>query len=288
MKTISILSGKGGVGKSSISASLAIILSKKNKIVMADCDVDAPNLALVLGLEKKDFQEWESISTNRRAVFDLDKCNSCKKCFHECYFEAIAWQNNKPKIKEMACEGCEVCKIVCPQGAIKMEDVYNAKIGHGLSKYGFKIAFSQLTVGESGSGKLVNKVKEKAMAIEKDADIMLIDSSAGIGCPVIASVSGSDYCVLLTEPSPSGFHDMQRALELVKHFQIPYGIIINKFDLSQDWCKKIEQFAKKEKAQIIAKIPYTRDFSKALVNMIPIVKLNKNIEKIFNKIDLKI
>jgi len=228
MKTITVLSGKGGVGKSSISASLSLLLSKRKKIITADCDVDASNLALVFGKREVDFLEWEAISTNQKAVFDLEKCISCQKCFDACYFSAIDWKDNKPKLKEFSCEGCEVCKMVCPVGAITMEDVYNAKIGYAETDYGFKVVSAQLSPGESGSGKLVSAVKRKANSLAKDADYLMVDSAAGVGCPVIASVTGSDYCILVAEPTPSSISDVSRALEVVKHFRIKAGLIINK------------------------------------------------------------
>jgi MinD superfamily P-loop ATPase len=284
MKRITILSGKGGVGKSSITASLAIALSKKYKIVLADCDVDAPNLALVFGKDEKDFLQWQNISTNQKAVFDLDKCISCQKCYDTCYFKAIDWRDDKPHLKEFSCEGCGMAEVVCPVGAIKLEDVKNAKIGYVESDYGFKIVSSQLKIGESGSGKLVTAVKNKAEKMSKDCEIILVDSAAGVGCPVIASVSGSDLCVLVVEPTPSSFCDMKKALEITKHFNIKSGIIINKYNLDEKNYKKIEEFAKSENIPVIEKIPYDKSFVKALVKMTPVVKINEKINKIFNHI----
>ena len=281
MKQISILSGKGGVGKSSIAASIGILLAKKYKIVLADCDVDAPNLGLVFGIEEKDFLEWENISTNEKAVFDLKKCVACKKCFDVCYFKAIAWVKNKPKLKKFSCEGCGACEIICPVGAIKLEKINNAKIRYAKTKYGFKLVSSQLNIGESGSGKLVNKVKEKARSISTDADIMLVDSAAGIGCPVIASVSGSDYAVLVVEPTPASLFDMKRALAIVNHFNINKGIIINKFDINKKYCKEIEEFARTQKIKIIGRLPYDKNFVKALVEMKPVIEIDGNIRGLF-------
>jgi len=285
MKTITVLSGKGGVGKSSIAASLAVVLSKKNKVVCADCDVDASNLSLVLGAEQK---EWKSISTNQKVVFDLEKCNSCRKCIDSCFFSAIKWVDNKPKLKEFSCEGCGVCKIVCPQDAIKEIDVENAKLGYSKTRYGFDVVSAQLNVGESGSGKIVSEVKKKAMNMTDKTDIILIDSAAGIGCPVIASVTGSDYAVVVTEPTPSGFSDMKRALEVVDHFRIPYGIVINKFDINTEYTKKIESFAKERDADILARILYDRAFVDALVNLTPVIIHKESLRPIFEEIVEKI
>ncbi len=282
MKTITILSGKGGVGKSSIAASLAIALSKKRKIICADCDVDASNLALVFGL--KDFKEWKPITTNEKAKIDYKKCNKCRKCVKACYFNAISLDKGKPIMKEFGCEGCGLCKIICPENAIKLYNVYNAKIGYGKTKYGFKVVAGQLKMGESGSGKIVAAVKELARTKSENAEIMIVDAAAGIGCPVIASVSGSSYVVAVTEPTPSGFSDLNRALQMVNFFNIPYGIIINKFDLNLKSTKEIEDYAKRKKIKILAKIPYDKSFTDALVNLTPIIIYNRKYERLFNGI----
>ena len=286
MKTITILSGKGGVGKSSITASLAVSISKERKIICADCDVDASNLSLVLGAEK--YEEWDDLSTNEKVVFDLDKCDSCRKCFDECYFRAIDWVNDKPKLKDFSCEGCGMCKLVCTQNAISVEKVNNAKIGYAKTRYGFDVVSAQLNPGESGSGKVVFEVRKKAKEICPDAEIMFIDSAAGIGCPVIASVSGSDYAVIVTEPTPTGFSDMKRALEIIEHFKIPFGIVINKFDLNEEYAGKIVAFAESNGLEILAKIPYDKKFSDALVELVPIVEYEKSYKKLFGELSKSI
>jgi len=292
MKTITILSGKGGVGKSSITASLAIAMSKSRKIICADCDVDASNLALVFGISEDSFEEWDLLSTNQKAEFDLEKCNSCRQCVETCYFNAISWVDNKPKLKEFGCEGCKACKIVCPKDAIRLVDVFNAKIGYSKTKYGFTVVSAQLTMGESGSGKVVSEVKKKATLLagnsENSTEIMLVDSAAGIGCPVIASVAGSDFVIIVTEPTVSGFSDMKRALEVVNHFQIPCEIIINKFDINMDQTEKTERFAKENGIEILSRIPYDKAFSEALVNMTPIAVHEKKYEKLFDDLSEKL
>ncbi|MBN2111723.1 4Fe-4S binding protein, partial [Candidatus Woesearchaeota archaeon] len=192
MKSIVILSGKGGVGKSSIAASLAVAFSKYSKIVCADCDVDASNLSLLFGLGTDKYAEWKAISTNQAAVIDEKKCIRCGKCVSACYFKAIIKSSSGPKANKFGCEGCGVCELVCPAGAIKLEKIENAFIGHAKTKNGFLIASAQLLPGNSGSGKVVFEVKNKAREIMPSAGLMIIDAAAGIGCPVIASVTGND------------------------------------------------------------------------------------------------
>jgi len=285
MKSITILSGKGGVGKSSITASLAVALSTNYKIICADCDVDASNLALVLGANTQ--KEWNDLSTNEKIKFNYEKCNLCKKCYDKCHFNSIKWKE-KPELKEFSCEGCGLCELICPQKAITLEKINNAKIGYSNSKYEFKVVSAQLNVGASGSGKVVFEVRKKAKELATDSEIMLIDSSAGVGCPVIASITGTDYAIIVTEPTPSGFSDMRKAIEVVNHFRIPYGIIINKFDINLDHTNKIKSFAKENGVKILAKLRYDKKFVESLVNLIPIVDFDKKYKSIFDDIIKKL
>jgi MinD superfamily P-loop ATPase len=288
MKTITILSGKGGVGKSSITASLAVSLSRHKKIVCADCDVDASNLALVFGIDAASYEEWTPLSIKQKAQFDHEKCTSCGKCAEHCYFNAIELEGGKPRLKEFNCEGCGVCVMVCPADAITMKEVQNANIGYATTPHGFTVVSAQLDIGASGSGMVVSAVKRKAASLAGDADIMLVDSAAGIGCPVIASVTGSDYVVVVAEPTPPGVADMKRVLEVVKHFRIPYGFIINKHDMNKTLTKDIEGFAKRNAAQVLARIPYDKAFTEALVNMTPLVEHSKKYAPLFEELAKKV
>jgi len=288
MKTITILSGKGGTGKTTMSSNLAVLLAKQKRIIAADCDADAPNLALALGVKEEDFSFWKEVETNEKAVFDEKKCNGCKKCFKVCNFGAIKWDDkkNKPIFNSLLCEGCGACQLVCPKNAIKLVKVKNGKIGQIKTKYGFELVSGQLKVGATGSGKVVSLIKEKAkkLAEKNKAEIMLLDSAAGVGCPVIASIQGSDFVVAVTEPTPSALNDLKRALKTVEIFRIPYGIVINKYDLNKDFSKKIENFAEKYKIPVLGKIPYDKEFVKALVKMNPVVEINPEYKKVFKEI----
>jgi len=290
MKTITILSGKGGVGKSSLTASLAVLLAKHKKIIAVDCDVDAPNLALVLGVKK--FKTKEKIQTIEKARVIAKTCPECQDKIDICLFDAITWdeKNKKPVINKFLCEGCGACLLAFPKGTVKLEKVKNAYINTAKTKYGFPIVSGQLKIGESGSGKTVTAVKQKAekLAEKQKAQILFVDSSPGIGCPVVASIQGSDYIVAITEPTPSALNDLKRVLQVVEHFRIPYGIIINKWDINKEFTKKIEYFAKKYNIQILGKLPYDRAFVDALVNLEPIIVYDKNYQSLFSKILEKI
>jgi MinD superfamily P-loop ATPase len=288
MKSIIVLSGKGGVGKSSITASLAVSFAKTQKIVCADCDVDGSNLAILFSILPNDYKRWTSLSTNQIAEINKNKCIGCKKCVDFCYFNALEFKDNHPQLKEFSCEGCGVCELICPVKEITLKNIDNAYIGESETNYNFKISSAQLLPGNSGSGKVVYSVKENAKKISKDAEILIIDSAAGIGCPVIASVTGCDYAVIVTEPTPSGYEDMLRALEIINHFKIKKGIIINKYDINKDYYKKIENYAKENKIQILEKIPFDKKFVEAMVNMTPLVIYEKKYEIIFDNIKNKI
>jgi len=287
MKRITILSGKGGTGKSTVTSSLAVLLSKTKKIIAVDCDVDAPNLGLCLG-EKDSNYEWESVKTGYKAELIKEKCIGCGKCRNICKFNAISWdkKKNQPVFNKLLCEGCGACELICPVNAIKLVKVKNGRIGKVKSKYGFNIISGQLKMGESGSGQIVLFIKTEAeqLAHEQDMDIMLVDSAAGIGCPVIASINGSDYVIAVTEPTPSALSDLKKGLEIVKHFKIPHGLIINKFDINKEFSKKIEKFVKENNIPLLGKIPYDKEFVTALVNLTPAIVWNKKTEPIFTKI----
>ncbi|HDI02987.1 MAG TPA: P-loop ATPase [Candidatus Pacearchaeota archaeon] len=290
MKIITVVSGKGGTGKTSITASLAVMLSRKNKIVAVDCDVDAPNLALALGLER--FSQKKKISTSEKAKLvsmkGLSK-EACKKLVGICNFGAISFDGKNLTIDKFLCEGCGACSLLYPKN-IKLVKVMNGNIMVGKTSYGFYLVSGQLEIGESGSGKIVTEVKNKAfkLANKEKADIMLVDSAAGIGCPVIASLQGSDFVVAVTEPTPSAFNDLKRAIAITQHFMIPYGLIINKYDINKDFAKEIEEFARKNRIPVLGKIKYDKAFVTALTELKPIVVYKKSYAFIFEKILRKI
>jgi MinD superfamily P-loop ATPase len=276
------------VCKSTLTSSLAVLLGKENKIVAVDCDVDAPNLGLLLGLKKEDYDSWEYVQVIEKAQLNKAKCKSLKDCVNTCKFGAISWDEdeNMPYINDFLCVGCGACVVACPEDAIEFKPVKNAKIGVGETDYGFPIVSGQLMIGESGSGRVVDAVKNRAFQIAEEiqADYVIVDSAAGIGCPVIASVRGSDYVIMVTEPTPVAFSDFKRALEMVKFFAIPHAMVINRWDINPKFTKELENFSKREKIPLIGKIPYDKRFVEALVNLQPAVVYESDFEMIFNKI----
>ena len=282
---IVIASGKGGVGKSMIASSLAILFTKKDrKIVAIDCDVDAPNLAIWLG----GISSWDAqkkVSTIEKPIIDLNKCNGCGLCVKNCQFHALSLENNQAKLNHFLCEGCGVCKIVCPQKAIEMKKVDNAQINiKNKTKYNFPLISAQLFPGESGSGKIVAEAKKEAEKF--DYDIMVIDSAPGTGCPVNAALFDANFAILVTEPTPSAFSDLEKILAVIDHFRIPYRLIINKWDIDPKFGQKVE---KTFSGRILGKISYDQKIFKAISNLTPIMetslKAKEEIVQIFEKFE---
>ncbi|RLI98254.1 MAG: hypothetical protein DRP00_02335 [Candidatus Aenigmatarchaeota archaeon] len=276
---IVVASGKGGVGKSMLASSLAILFSKTKKVVACDCDVDAPNLGLWLGV--KAYEKVEKTSTSEKArIVNQKACD--EKILEICRFRAIEKRDGEYFINPFLCEGCGVCKIFYPK-AVEIEPVENAEIRIAKTRFGFPLISAQLYPGETGSGKIVQALRKRAEEFEHE--LMILDAAAGIGCPVIASLVDCDYAILVAEPTPSGFSDLKRVLEIVSHFKLPYGIVINKWDINPELSNKIEEWAKEK---LLGKISYDRRVIDCIVNLKPVVevesKAKSEIEKIFEKL----
>lgn len=283
MVKIVVASGKGGVGKSMLASSLALLFSEKKKVGACDCDVDAPNLGLWLGIT--DYDEKKRISTSEKAKV-IDQNNLDDRILEICKFHAIKKVDEKYVINPFLCEGCGVCKILYPK-SIGIKPIKNGELRFKKTKFGFPLFFGQLYPGEAGSGKIVEQLKKKA---EKcDYDVIILDAAAGIGCPVIASVRGCDYAILITEPTPSGFSDLKRILEVVNHFSIPYGIVINKWDINPTLSEEIEKWAGKK---FLGKIRYDKKVIDAIVNLKPVIEIDSKvvneIKNIYKKIEASV
>jgi len=279
---IAIVSGKGGVGKSMLTSSLVMFFSQKKKVVAVDCDVDAPNLHLWLGEDEK-WDETKKVSVSEKPIIDFKKCIGCGQCVEICAFDALKLRKGKPALNQFFCEGCGACEVVCPVKAITMKKVKNAEIRVKKNVYGFPLISAQLYPGETGSGKIVDQIKEKAEGFKHE--LMVLDSPAGIGCPVIATLNGTDFAILISEPTPSGFSDMKRVLTVVNHFKIPYGVVINKWDINPEQSSEIEKWAKNK---LLGKVSYDKQIFRAISDLKPIIKTNlavkKEIKEIYTKL----
>lgn len=276
-----VASGKGGTGKSMIASSLSLLFSEIRKVVACDCDVDAPNLGLWLGVEAYDSRE--KISVSEKATINPDKCINCGRCFEACRFEAIE-KGEKYYVNPLTCEGCGVCKLVCPVDAVELEPVMNGEIRVKETSWGFPLVSGQVYPGATGSGKIVQRLRSKAE--EFDNELMILDAAAGIGCPVIASVTNCDFAVLVTEPTPSGFSDLHRIIKIVNHFQIPFGLIINKYNINHGLSKEIED---RFSTHMLGKISYDRRVIDSIVNLKPVItsksKVTDEIKAIFKRLE---
>lgn len=279
---IAVTGGKGGTGKSMMATSLAVEFAKNNKTALLDVDVECPNDHLLLSVKRKRFIKiYQPIPK-----WDFDKCIKCGKCAAVCKQGAIVFVKNKyPAFVKDICIGCKACIVACPQNAISETKKEIGTIYTGKN-YNVDLISGELKLGELASGEVVAEVRRHAEKINKKikAEVTLIDSAAGIGCPVIASLVGTDYIVAVTEPTPSALHDLKRVLYLADHFQIKHGIVINKYDLAKNFCLKIEKFAKENNIAIIGKIPYKKDFVDSTIKMKPVTEINSNYQKLFQEI----
>lgn len=263
MKEIIVLSGKGGTGKTSIAGSLAVLANNK---VIADCDVDAADLHLLLKpviREKNDF--WGG----QTALINEDKCVRCGLCQEVCRFNAI----KDFKVNPLSCEGCGFCARACRVEAITMKENIAGQCFVSDTKYG-TLVHARLGIAQENSGKLVALVRHKAreLAEKQDAEYIICDGPPGIGCPVISSLSGTSLALLVTEPTLSGIHDLERVLDTCRHFGVPAVVCINKYDLNEDNRHKIEEHCDEKGIDVIARIPYDKAVTGAIIKGIPVVE----------------
>lgn len=280
MKEIVVASGKGGVGKTTVAASLAVFLAKTGtKIVAADADVDAPDLLLALG-GGRTISSTE-IEASEKATIDESKCTGCGDCVSACPFGAIVMDNHRPTVVRLMCEGCGVCKVVCPVDAVEVKKAVTGTLKIEDTKYGFPSVTGYLRPGEHNSGYLVASVKNSGRKTAEDlgAKALVVDAAPGIGCPVIASITGASYVIAVTEPTPAAKRDLERLVKVIKHFGVPVGVVINKANLSDDFRGVLEDWVKHELGyQILGEIPIDYEVVKALVKMVPVTEFNPNAE----------
>jgi MinD superfamily P-loop ATPase len=258
MKQLTIISGKGGTGKTSITAAFA---SLAENTVFADCDVDAADLHLILKPKIKKTIGFHGLNI---AHIDKDRCIDCKKCYEYCKFDAIDEEINL--IKE-SCEGCGVCEYVCPVDAITMKERDSGFSYISDTRFG-PMSHAVLKTAEEASGKLVTVVRNnaKTLAEEKKKDLVIIDGPPGIGCPVIASLTGVDMVLIVTEPTLSAIHDLERILGVAHHFNIPAIVCINKYDINKDNTEKIENYCKGNNIDVVGRLPYDNIVTDAMIH----------------------
>ncbi len=282
MKEIVVISGKGGTGKTSLLASFAALAERA---VTADCDVDAADLHLVLA---PSIERATEFSGGKLARIDPERCTACGVCEEHCRYGAIhrrgavqASSESVPPehyvyaVDGFACDGCGVCEYVCPAGAVIFADEVNGEWFVSRTRFG-PMVHARLRPGAENSGKLVTVVRNEARRIaeEQGYDLLLIDGSPGIGCPVIASLTGADLVLVVTEPTGSGIHDLERVIELTRHFDIPAVVAVNKADINEEMANAISEYAKNEGITMAGEIRYDTDVTRAQMEGRSVVEIS--------------
>ena len=285
MREIIIISGKGGTGKTSLTGAFAHLASNK---VLCDLDVDAPDLHLLLQPAKDRLEEFYS---GNEAKIDGGKCDGCGLCETMCQFGAIRGNGAGFAVDPVRCEGCKVCVAFCPAGAIGFPEKHCGQWYVSSTRFG-PLVHAQLFPGAENSGRLVMVLKQQARQLAKarGADLVLCDGAPGIGCPVISSLSGAHLAVAVTEPTPSGRHDLERVAALCRHFQTAFGVIINKYDLNSDETARIEAFCHNESYPVLARLPHDPLVTKAMVQGLVVTELaesdfSRELEQAWRRIE---
>jgi|AntRauTorcE11898_2_1112593.scaffolds.fasta_scaffold00570_10 MinD superfamily P-loop ATPase len=286
MQQITIISGKGGTGKTSFTSAFA---SLARKAVFADCDVDAADLYLTLQPENVTEEVFPGSYTAR---IDPGVCTQCGICREHCRFDAITEKENLFVVSPFSCEGCGFCKLVCPEEAISMEQSNKSRWLVGETRFG-PMVYATLGVAEDLSGKLVTLVRDKARALAKEhhKNLIIADGPPGVGCPVIASITGADKVVVITEPTLSGIHDLKRVVELADGFGTKISVVINKHDINPEMAKEIESFCRQNNLMLAGMIPFDAMMVEAMVNQKTITEyapgsdLAEELKRIWTRIE---
>lgn len=276
-----VLSGKGGAGKTSVAASIAVLL--KDSVVAADCDVDAGNLHLLLHPK---VAETDDFMSGAVAVVHQESCTGCGKCIEHCAFDAITMSDeNKAFVRETYCEGCRFCATVCPEKCITMETHHAGHLFKGEGSQ-MPVVWAELKGGEDNSGKLVAVVKKEARELAKshNREIIIIDGPPGIGCPVTSSLSGAGVVLMVMESTVSGYHDVLRIYDLLLHFKLQGFLLINKSDLNEEITATAKEWAKKSGIPVVAEIPYSSLMREAVMKGVPPVEMGGDIAEEFEKV----
>jgi MinD superfamily P-loop ATPase len=270
LREVVVISGKGGTGKTCLTAAFAHLAVKP---VICDLDVDAPDLHLLLHPQNLTTQEFVS---GHKAVI-TGRCDSCGQCIDWCHFGAIGSQRPHPTVNPLKCEGCKVCVALCPRDAIDFPDKQCGRWHLADTRFGPMI-HAQLFPGEENSGRLVTLLKNKARALaeQRQLNLILADGPPGIGCPVISSLAGANLVVVVTEPTPSGIHDLKRVIDLCDHFRLPAGVVINKWNLNSDLSRQIKTFCTQTGITFLGELPYDPAIVEAMVRGQTITEYQSN------------
>ncbi|MCD6550907.1 ATP-binding protein [Thermotoga sp.] len=262
MIQVAIVSGKGGTGKTTLSAALNLLFEDN---VIADCDVDAPNLHLIFQPIKQRSYDYYG---GKKAVIDYSKCTSCGVCEKFCRFDAVRRDGDKIVIDPFACEGCGVCVLKCPFEAVKLVESKAGEYYESLASVAQRpMVHAKLKAGEETSGGLVAEVRKTALKFEESGkQLVIIDGAPGIGCPATSSIVGVSYVVIVTEPTVSGLHDLQRIVETVRHYRRNFGVVINKSTINPEKRDEILRYAEKEGIVILGEIPFDPTVNTATIN----------------------
>ncbi len=285
MKELVVISGKGGTGKTSLAASFAVLADRP---VIADCDVDAADLHLVLSPRVKERHEFRS---GHKAVIRQDDCTGCGDCLTHCRFGAVVQHPAAYTVDPFACEGCGVCVWFCPEKAIDFPERLSGEWMVSETRCG-PMVHARLGVAAENSGKLVSLVRREARRIAESENhpLIIVDGPPGIGCPVIASVTGATLVLAVTEPTVSGEHDLERVLSLTRHFNIPAAVCVNKWDLNAEMTERIEDKARRAGARIAGRIRYDRAVTLAQMQARAVVETGapcvEDIQHVWNELGL--
>ncbi len=267
-----VASGKGGVGKSTLSSTLAIYLKEKGRDVIAiDADADAPNLHLVLEVDSWELEEpYEDAWV---AEIDQSKCTACGICAEACPFGAISVINGIYSINKVICEGCLTCTLACPYRAIVRSRVRRGVIRRARTKYGFPLWTSELLPGRPNTGKLVTEVKNRARSAAGEGTVAVVDAAAGIGCQVISSLVGASVAILVAEPTAASMSDLKRVHVVAKQMMIPSALVVNKYDVNPGFVEELLKYAKEENMDVLGMIPYDDHVPRAMAQARPLIKV---------------
>jgi MinD superfamily P-loop ATPase len=278
LKEVVVVSGKGGAGKSTITAGLSYFLKEND--ILVDADVDAPNLKILL---EPELIKEENFYSGKQFKIEHDFCIRCGRCYQECSFEAIEIVNLNYVIDDVACEGCGLCQFLCPVNAISVSDKLTGKKYVSKTKYGFNMVHALLNPSEENSGKLVAEIKKiaKNLAKEQNSSTIIVDGPPGIGCSTISAISGSDILLLVAESTISGLHDMKRLIELTKNFKVKRKGFINKFGLNHSIDEKLVNLFESKEIEIVGYLTYSQNIPQYLKKRVNLPEHIDGYKKLF-------